>query len=238
VLGDTNGQGEVPRRSEQPAGAAGGTESGDNCTGGTHTRTGSDIYVPAAAGCLALISNGESNEESVFAKRLRNRRRRLLPIHLTPIHRGSRRVAVDVGRPSLHRYPPMPASPHNPTSRLQHRSVLQSLPNPPANDLPATSQRDPERTRQPDTEYLWRYEEADSCGATGPGAIQSPQYLQEQVQKEPHKTYNTETAQHRNTGLGKPRVRVRERQESRQRAKEIIGGPAGGKRSNHPKQLR
>jgi hypothetical protein len=35
-----------------------------SCT--TTTQTGSDIYVPAAAGCIALISNGESPEESVF----------------------------------------------------------------------------------------------------------------------------------------------------------------------------
>jgi hypothetical protein len=35
-----------------------------SCT--TSTSTGSDIYVPAAAGCVALISSGESSEESVF----------------------------------------------------------------------------------------------------------------------------------------------------------------------------
>ncbi len=35
-----------------------------SCT--TGTQTGSDIYVPSAAGCVALISSGESDEESVF----------------------------------------------------------------------------------------------------------------------------------------------------------------------------
>jgi DNA-binding beta-propeller fold protein YncE len=60
---DVNGQVDVYEL-EQPAGAAGGSESADNCT--TATRTGSDVYVPAAAGCVALISNGESDEESAF----------------------------------------------------------------------------------------------------------------------------------------------------------------------------
>jgi hypothetical protein len=35
-----------------------------SCT--TATQTGTIVYSPAAAGCVALISNGESNEESVF----------------------------------------------------------------------------------------------------------------------------------------------------------------------------
>jgi hypothetical protein len=35
-----------------------------SCT--TSTRTGTVVYSPAADGCVALISNGESNEESVF----------------------------------------------------------------------------------------------------------------------------------------------------------------------------
>ena len=35
-----------------------------NCT--TTTQTGTDLYTPAAHGCLALISSGESPEESVF----------------------------------------------------------------------------------------------------------------------------------------------------------------------------
>jgi hypothetical protein len=35
-----------------------------SCT--TGTRTGTDVYNPAAEGCVALLSNGESTEESVF----------------------------------------------------------------------------------------------------------------------------------------------------------------------------
>jgi hypothetical protein len=60
---DVNGQVDVYEL-EQPAGAPGGSESGDNCT--TATRTGSQLYVPSEDGCLALISNGESDEESAF----------------------------------------------------------------------------------------------------------------------------------------------------------------------------
>jgi hypothetical protein len=60
---DVNGQVDVYEL-EQPTGAPGGSESGDNCT--TATRTGSQLYVPSEDGCVALISNGESDEESAF----------------------------------------------------------------------------------------------------------------------------------------------------------------------------
>jgi hypothetical protein len=66
---DINGQVDVYQY-EPPntgaAGAGGGTElpPNDSCTTSTHT--GSQVYVPSEAGCVALISNGESDEESAF----------------------------------------------------------------------------------------------------------------------------------------------------------------------------
>jgi hypothetical protein len=52
---DVNGQ--VDTYELEPPGVGG-------CT--TSTQTGTVVYVPAAAGCVALISSGESGEESVF----------------------------------------------------------------------------------------------------------------------------------------------------------------------------
>jgi hypothetical protein len=62
VPSDVNGTWDVYEY-EPPAGAGGGTES-DSCT--TSTSSGSVVFSAAAAGCVGLISSGESSEESAF----------------------------------------------------------------------------------------------------------------------------------------------------------------------------